>query len=134
MSSLASTNEGLSLKVLAYIFPQFHAFPENDQFWGVNFTEWTNVKPIKKNALGQEFIQPDISVGYYNLLDYETRVRQGKFIKKHNIHGVIYHHYWFGRPVMDGVLQKLLEDGEPSVPFMLSWGRTLPVYFIPYAD
>jgi hypothetical protein len=39
------------------------------------------------------------------------------------IYGVAYHHYWFGKPVMHGVLLTMLEDGHPDVPFMLSWSN-----------
>lgn len=119
---IATNDLVYSLKVLVYIFPQFHAFADNDKFWGANFTDWTNVRPITKNALGLEYPQPHSSIGYYNMLNYEIRKRQGAFIKENKIYGAVYHHYWFGRPVMDGVLNKLLEDGEPNVPFMLSWG------------
>jgi len=35
-----------------------------------------------------------------------------------------FHHYWFaGRPVMDAILQQMLIDGEPNIPFMLNWAN-----------
>lgn len=112
-----------SIKPIAYVFPQFHPIPENDQFWGINFTEWTNVRKVTHNNYGLETLRPTEEVGYYNLLDYSTRARQAKLIQDSGIYGIAYHHYWFGRPVMDNVLVKLLEDREPNVPFMLSWAN-----------
>lgn len=41
-----------------------------------------------------------------------------------SFHGIVYHHYWFeGRPVMQRALEAMLDDGEPDVPFMLSWAN-----------
>jgi len=113
-----------SVKPIAYIFPQYYAFPENDEFWGVNFTEWDNVRRVTHNRMGQETIRPADSIGYYNGLDYYTRLRQGRYLRASGFHGAVYHHYWFaGKPVMDGVIRAMLEDGEPNTPFMLSWAN-----------
>lgn len=40
-----------------------------------------------------------------------------------SLYGVVYHHYWFGYPVMDRVLEAMLNDGQPDVPFMLCWAN-----------
>jgi len=113
-----------SIKPLVYIFPQYYPFPENDKIWGANFTEWDNVRKATHNVFGLETIRPHESVGYYNGLSLQTRQRQGQFIRDHGIYGAVFHHYWFaGKPVMDHVVQALLKDGEPNIPFMLSWAN-----------
>lgn len=81
----AAVSEALpeySIKPIAYVFPQFHAIPENDKFWGENFTEWVNVKKLTINKYGVEVIRPAKEIGFYNLLDLETRKRWTDTIKK----------------------------------------------------
>lgn len=73
--------EGYTIKPIVYVFPQFHAIPENDKFWGVNFTEWTNVKKVKENRFGLETLHPAKEIGYYNLLNVDVRKRYAKLIK-----------------------------------------------------
>lgn len=73
--------EGYSLKPLAYLFPQFHAIPENDQFWGTGFTEWNNVQRVEENKHGLKTLRPAEEIGYYNLLNYDVRKRYGKLVR-----------------------------------------------------
>ena len=121
-------------RVFALYFPQYHVIPENDRFWGANFTEWTLLKPFEPKP-GAPAIRKPLSVeedglGYYNLMDYETRRRQADLAKQNGVTGFVYYHYWFSGShapedhiVMPGVLEKMLVDGEPNLPFMLSWAN-----------
>lgn len=72
---------GYSIKPVAYVFPQFHAISENDKFWGINFTEWDNVRRVTENQFGLETLHPTKEIGYYNLLDYDVRKRYAKLVE-----------------------------------------------------
>ncbi|KAJ3023834.1 hypothetical protein HKX48_000522 [Thoreauomyces humboldtii] len=112
------------IKVIVFVFPQYHAIPENDRVWFPNFTEWDNVRSTTHNLAGMETLRPVEDWGFYNLLDFNVRKRMGDFVKKYGIYGLAIHHYWFGdHMVMDGMLKNMLSDGEPSVPFFLNWAN-----------
>ncbi|WP_461327131.1 glycoside hydrolase family 99-like domain-containing protein [Bradyrhizobium barranii] len=77
-------------KVLAYYMTQFHAFPENDKWWGTGFTEWTNI--ARGIPRFKDHYQPRIprDLGFYSLADIETMRKQAKLAKAAGIHGFVF--------------------------------------------
>ena len=113
-------------RIIAYYLPQFHQIPENDDWWGEGFTEWTNVKKAKPLFRGHD--QPKIpgELGYYNLLDSEVRERQARMALEYGIDGFCYWHYWFGnsKQLLEKPFQEVLSSKKPIFGFCLSWVNT----------
>jgi hypothetical protein len=118
-------------KAVALYFPQYHAIPENDRFHGEGFTEWTLLKPLKDYpSLMKPLPEEEGGLGYYNLTEKRVRQRQAELATVAGVHGFVYYHYWFSGPkapenhlVMHKIPQLMLQDGQPSKPFMLSWAN-----------
>ena len=49
------------MKVMCMYLPQYHAFRENDEWWGEGYTEWTAVK--RARPLYKGHIQPKVPLG-----------------------------------------------------------------------
>jgi len=113
-----------SLRPIALYLPQFHPIPENDKWWGKNFTEWVNVK--KTRPLVKNHYQPHVpsELGYYDLRDPEIRERQAAIASEHGIYGFCYYHYWFnGKRLLHHPIDEVLRLGKPDFPFCLAWAN-----------
>ena len=119
--------ESEHIRIIAFYYPQFHRFEENDKFWGNGFTEWDNLRRASAQFEGHHIKRPS-DFGYYDLLDKNTRKKQARLAQNYNIYGFCYYHYWFSHAknnkVMYEVKEKLLDiNEEPNIPFCFEWAN-----------
>lgn len=114
-------------KILSYYFPQYHSIPENDHVFGSDFCDWDLFRKQKDTTHLKSCkfpLPPPGGLGYYDPTLKEIRQKQSNLATSYGVDGFIFYHYWLeNRNVMGKVVENLMLDGEPNIPFCLCFAN-----------
>ena len=114
----------MKTKVLAMYLPQYHEIPENNEWWGEGFTEWTNVKTGE--PLFEGHYQPRIPLNnnYYDLSNPNVMLNQMNLAREYGVDGFCIYHYWFnGKKLLERPVEQLLQYDETPIDYCLCWAN-----------
>lgn len=112
-------------RTVAFYLPQFHAIPENDEWWGPGFTEWTNVNRAVAVFVGHRQPRAPGSLGHYDLsaTNVDTMQAQVDLATSFGVDAFCFYHYWFdGRRLLERPVERFLRGGS-DISFCIAWAN-----------
>lgn len=112
------------MKIIAFYLPQYHAIPENSEWHGNGFTEWTNMQ--NATSLMADHYQPRVPLNknYYNLLDVDVMRWQTALAREYGIYGFCVYHYWFdGKLLLEKPMENYLKAQDIDFPYFFCWAN-----------
>lgn len=112
------------IKLIAMYFPQLHAIPENDAWWGKGFTDWNNVRAAQPMYEGHYQPRVPLDRNYYDQSRLDTIRGQVELAKRYGIYGFCHYHYWFdGKQLLETPTNLIMANRDIDFPFCLSWAN-----------
>ncbi len=95
----------------------------NDLFWGKNFTDWETTKrakPLFANH-AQPFLPSDL--GFYDLTNQETILKQAKLAKKHGVDGFGIYYYQFDEKTkaLNTPIETIRDNRNIDIEYFICW-------------
>lgn len=111
-------------RLIAYYLPQFHEVPENNEWWGKGYTEWTAINNWKPYFKNHSLRKPTESLGYYDLSNNHILEKQYKIASKYGIEGFCFWIYWFGNGerLLEMPLKHLLSQ-KNNIKYCFAWAN-----------
>ncbi len=114
------------MRIMCLYLPQYHEFPENNEWWGEGYTEWTAVKRALPLYKGHKQPRVPLHGRYYDLVKQgeETWRWQAALAKEYGIYGFSIYQYWFqGRQLMEQPMELLLAHPEIDIRYNICWAN-----------
>lgn len=110
-------------KFIPFYFPQLHAIPENDIWWGKGYTDWDRVKVA--TSIQENHYQPRVPLNcnYYDQSKIETLKWQIELAQKYNVYGFNFYHYWFDGKLLLEKPVELFAKLDHDLKFCLTWAN-----------
>ncbi|GAA2159162.1 glycoside hydrolase family 99-like domain-containing protein [Pedococcus bigeumensis] len=114
-----------SPRTIAFFLPQFHAIPENDEWWGEGFTEWTNTRKATPAFEAHDHPRVPHDEHYFDLTDPAELRSQAELAHRYGVDAFCIYFYWFegGQRLLERPLDLYREMEDSPTPFCISWAN-----------
>ena len=114
-----------SPRTIAFFLPQFHAIPENDEWWGPGFTEWTNTRRATPSFHAHDHPRVPHDEHYFDLSDPAELRSQAQLAHDYGVDAFCIYFYWFegGQRLLEQPLDLYRSMEDSPTPFCISWAN-----------